>query len=269
MLRKLVFVVCAIAVTLSSCGRQVTPDRPGTSGAGLQPGLMQINFNTYSAMDFTNVWYVIALNTSGTGGQPYAINGNSQQNWLDFSFEIIVFQLPGSPAPQAELIQFISQPGVGGGTVKVPSRPLVVTPQQLQLIPNCNGSGTQFCVTVDRRVFAGLINSGTPSPTPSASPSPTASPSATPSPAPFGGTWFINWFTVQPATGGSTGGQVIDAPGVGGPLDTSWLPPNPPSHNYDTTTAFNASWQAVAVPGWPQVTPASAQIAGGAVINNP
>jgi hypothetical protein len=235
---------------------------------------MQIKFNTVAPLQFANVWYVIALNTSGTGGEPYAINGNQTQNWLDYSFEIIVFQLPGSSAPQAELIQFISQPGIGGGTVKTPSQPLVVTQQQLQLIPNCNGSGTQFCVTVDRHVFAGLINSGatpTPSPTtsPSTSPSPSASPSATPSPPPFGGTWYINWFTVNPANAPQAGGQVIDAPGTGGPLDTTWVPPNPPSHNYDTTTAFDASWQYVAPPGWPQVANQAAQIAGGEVLNNP
>ena len=273
MLRKLVFVVCAMALTLSSCGRQVTPNRTGTSATGLASGYMQIKFNTYQAMDFGNVWYVIALNTSGTGGQPYAINGNSQQNWTDFSFEIVLYQVPGQAAPQVKLIQFISQPGIGGGTVKVPTTITAYASQLLQFTPNCNGAQTQLCVTINRTLFAGLSGSGTtPSPTPGPSSSPTSTPSASPSaspttspsPQPFGGTWFINWFTVNAATG-----QVIDAPGPSGPTDVSWLPPIPTSHNYDTTTSFDFAWQGVPPPGWVQVTPASAQIAGGEVLNNP
>ncbi len=132
MFRKLVFVLCALSLTLASCGRQVTPNRPGTSGEGLQPGYMEIKFNTYQTMNFSTVWYVIALNTDGTGRQPYPFNGNQQQNWLGYSFEIIVYQLPGQTAPSASLVQFITQQGTGGGTIKVPTQPLTVAPQQLQ-----------------------------------------------------------------------------------------------------------------------------------------
>lgn len=251
MLRKLIFVVSAVALTLVSCGRQVTPDRTGTSAGGLQPGQMQIKFNTYQPMDFTNVWYVIALNTSGTGGEPYAINGNAAQNWFNYSFEIIVYQLAGQSAPQAAIIQFLSEPGIGGGTVKQPSQPLTVAQQQLQLIPNCNGSQTQLCLTIDRAIFNGIV------------------PSGTSSPPPLGTSFYINWFTVNPTSGGGVPGQVIDAPGQSGPTDASWLPPNPPSHVYDTTIAFDYPWTAVQPPGWPQVNPAPAQIAGGEVLNNP
>lgn len=281
MVRKLVFVLCAMSLTLASCGHQVTPNRPGTSGQGLQPSQMQIKFNTSSAMDFTNVWYVIALNTSGpapgTNGEPYAFFGNNAQNWVNYSFEIIVYQLQGQTSPTASLVQFVTTTGPGGGTVKTPTQPLTVNPQQLQLFPNCNGAGTQFCLTIDRHIFSGIgataAPSASPSPTPtgSASASPSASPSGSPSPTPtpgaIAGVWYINWFTVQPTGAGPTGGgSVIDAPGPLGASDQTWLPPNT---NYDTTTAFDLTWNAVPPPGWKQVTPAAAQIAGGEVLNAP
>lgn len=265
MLRKLVLVVCTMAVTLISCGRQVTPDRTGTSANGLAPGFMEVKFSTVGQLNFTQVWYVIALNTSGTGTVPYAINGNSQQNWLNYSSEIIIYQLPSQSAPQARVIQFIPQ--VGNGGIKVPTPPLSVTPQQLILIPNCNGSGTQFCVQIQRNVLAGLL----PTPTPSASATPTGSPSPTPTgsatPLPFSGTWFINWFTVNPSGAEGIPGAVIDAPGLQGALDQSWTPSNPPSGNYDTATQFDFPWQSVT--GWPQVSNPSAQIFGGEVLNTP
>lgn len=275
MLRKLIFVLCAVAVTLTSCGRQVTPNRTGTSANGLPSGFIELKFNTYQPMDFTNVWYVFVLNTSGTGGEPYALNGNQQQNWLNYSFEVVVYQLPGQSAPQASIIQFLIEPGTNGGTIKTPSRPFVVSPQQLVLYPNCNGSQTQLCVQIDRRIFAGLLFTPTPSPSPSASPtsspstSPSPGPSVSPTTQPFGGSWFINWFTVNPTSAQGNPGQVIDAPGQSGPNDLTWLPPNPPGGVYDTTTTFDFQWQGVPPPGWVQVTPSAAQIQGGEVINTP
>ena len=276
MLRKLIFVVSAVALTLVACGRQVTPDRTGTSNQGLLPGQMQIKFNTAGAMNFSNVWYVLAFNTSGTGGEPYAINGNPNQNWLDFSFEIIISQAQGQLSPQATLVQFLSQPGVGGGTLKVPRFPLPYTPQQLQLNPNCNGQQTQICVTIDRALFSGLAQATAPPTTsPSASPSgsptasPSSSPTATPTSQPFSNVWYINWFTVNPSSSPTNPGQVIDAPGPNGPTDVTWVPENPASHNYNITTQIDAPWNAVPPPGWPQVALPAAQISGGEVLNNP
>jgi len=275
MVRKLLFVLCAMSLTLASCGRQVTPNRPGTSG-GLLPGTMQIKFNTYQPLDFVNVWYIIALNTSapapGSNGEPYPFNGNSNQNWVNYSFEIIVYQLQGQSAPTASLVQFVNQSGPGRGIIKVPTQPFTVTPQQLQLNPNCNGSLTQFCITIDRHVFSGL-GSATPTPSPTTSPtttpssSPSASPTASPTPGAISGVWYINWFTVLPTSAGpQAGGSVIDAPGALGASDQQWLPPNT---NYDTATVFDSPWNAVPPPGWPQVTPSQAQIAGGEVLNAP
>lgn len=261
MFRKLIFVLCAMSLTLASCGRQVTPNRPGTSGQGLQPGYMQIKFNTYQAMDFTNVWYVLAFNTDGSGQQPYPFNGNDAQNWLGYSFEIIVYQLQGQSSPTAALVQFVSQTNPGGGpSLKRPTPPLPYNQQSLIVTPNCNGSGTQFCITIDRHLFSGLAGStSTPSPSPSSS--------ASPVPPAISGIWNINWFTVQPTTlGGEGAGQVIDAPGPQGASDLQWLPPN---RTYDTSKSFDLPWNAVPPPGWPQVQNQAAQIAGGEVLNNP
>lgn len=286
MFRKLMFVLCAMSLTLASCGRQVTPNRSGTSGGGPPSGFIQIKFTTAQAMDFVNVWYVIAVNTEGaaaaTNGEPYPINANQNQNWLNYSFEIIVFQTPGQTGPQAALIQFLTAHPAGSPPIKYPSQPFVLTPQQLLLTPNCNGQQTQFCLLIDRNVFAGLLsNSPTPSASPSGSPSaspsasPSGSPSASPSPTPSGspapptvtGSWYFNWFTVTSNAGGpgaASQGQIIDAPGTLGVNDQSWTPPNSP---YNTATSFDVLWNAV--PSWPQVSSGAAQIAGGEVLNTP
>jgi hypothetical protein len=234
---------------------------------------MEIKFNTYpgAPMDFANVWYVIALNTSGpapgTPGMPYAVNGNQVQNWLNYSFEFIIYELQGQTSPSVAFIQFVTQPGTGGGTIKVPTQPLTVSSQQVQLYANCNGSQTQFCLIIDRHIFSGL-GVGTPTPSPTASgtpsPAPSATPTASPTPGAIAGSWFINWFTVSPSGGPTAAGSVIDAPGLGGASNANWLPPN---GAYDTTTDFDLTWNAIPPPGWPQVTPSAAQIAGGEVLN--
>jgi hypothetical protein len=273
MFRKLIFVLCAVAFTLASCGRQVTPDRTGTNAQGLSAGFMEVKFNTYQPLDFVNVWYVIALNTDGTGQQPYPINGNQQRNWLGYSFELIVYQLPGQTGPQASLWEFTQQ-NVSGVTVKVPAPIIAYAPQQIQLTPNCDNSQTAFCVIIDRHLFSGLSGATpTPSPTSSASssptpsPTPSTSPTATPAPPAVAGIWNVNWFTVTPTSAGpQAGGAVIDAPGPLGVNDQTWLPP---SGTYDTTTQLDEIWTGVPPPGWPQVTPPAAQIAGGEVINVP
>lgn len=238
---------------------------------------MQIKFSTTQPMDFVNTWYVIALNTqgavNGTNGMPYP--GRIQINaWTNFSFEIIVSQTQGQTGPSVSLIQFVPQANTGGGTIKVPTQVTGYTPQQLVLTPNCNSQGTQFCVLIDRNLFAGLGSttpppSSSPSTSPSASPStsPSGSPSPSPSPGALTGTWYINWFTVEPSNPGGTGGQVIDAPGLGGVNDLQWTPAGSP---YDTATAFDVPWNAD--PAWPAPNSSlnpGAQIAGGEVLNTP
>jgi len=237
MLRFLILAVCATAFTLAACGRQVTPDRPGTNGVGLLPGFAQVRFTAGAPLDFQNVAYIVAFNTSGTGGEPYAINGNQTRNWQDYSFEIVLGG--GGGIVQPTVFQFITQ-NRGGGSVKVPFR-LQPTAQQLQFDPNCNGQGTQLCVTFDRRLFNGIQTGGSPSP----------------SPTPQSSQWFVNWFTADASTR-----QPLDAPGLGGVNDTSFV-----FGPLDTTVSFDQLWTAAA--GWPQAPTPQSQIVGGEVLNNP
>jgi hypothetical protein len=267
MLRKLIFVVSALALTLTSCGRQVTPDRnTGSSGQfGLPSGYMQIKFNTVGTLDFVNNWYVLAFNTSGTGGEPYALFGNTANNWKDWSLEIVVSQPPGGQV-QAVAYQFITQQGTGN--IKAPFK-LNPTQQQLYVVPNCNNLGTQFCVNVDRHIFSPVTATPTPGASPSGSPSPSASPSGSPSPSPTpiptppNGTapvWYVNWFVASPQ--GSPQGQVVDAPGQAGINDVSF------QYIVDTTRIVDvAPWTYQA--GWTAGPSQSATIAGGEILNNP
>lgn len=241
MLRKLIFAVSVLALTLTSCGRQVTPNRnSGSSGQfGLPAGYMQIKFNTAGQLDFANNWYVLAFNTSGTGGEPYAIYGNQAQNWTNWSAEILVYQLQSSSQPVAVMWQFITQQGTG--SLKAPYQVRVTTPQQLQLNPNCNGLGTQFCVTVDRHIFI----------------PPTATPTAA--------TWYVNWFVASPQTSVSApnSGTVVSAPGPLGINDSSVF-----QYTVDTTLVTDvAPWTRQSA--WPAGPTDSATIAGGEILNNP
>jgi hypothetical protein len=262
MLRKLILAVSVLALTLTSCGRQVTPNRNnGTSGQfGLPAGYMQIKFDTQGQLDFTNNWYVLAFNTSGTGGEPYAIFGNQAQNWKDWWDEIIVFQPPNGQV-QAAAYQFITQQGTGSlkSPYNVTGR---ITPQQLQVNPNCNGSGTEFCVTFDRHIFIPV----TVTPSPGASPSATPSGSPSPTPTPATGTaavWYVNWFVASPsASSNAPFGSVVSAPGVLGPQDASF------QYTVNTTTAVDTTpWRFQA--GWATASSPSATLAGGEILNNP
>jgi hypothetical protein len=196
---------------------------------------MQVKFTTAAPMDFTNVQYVIMFNTSTQGGEPYA-NG-FLNNFANYSFAIVVGG--NGTLSQVQVIQYVRSPGAGGGTIATPQS-IPYTPQQLQFNLNSNGQNTQFTVTFDRRLFNGIV--ATPTPVAGANPN----------------LWFVNWFTTNGA------GQPIDAPGIGGPQDTSFTFGAP---GIDVSTSFDLQW--VAAAGWPQVNPPSAKIAGGEVINSP
>jgi hypothetical protein len=233
----MLFVVSVAAFTFAACGRQVTPDR-STTPSGLPAGFMQVKFTTAQAMDFTNVQYVIMFNTSTSGGMPYA-NGY-QTNYANYWFAIVVGG--NGVLSSVQVVQYVRNTGVGGGQVASP-QVLPYTPQQLQFNLNSNGQNTQFTVTFDRRLFNGIVP--TPSPAPGANPN----------------LWYANWFT----TNGS--GQPIDAPGIGGPQDQTFTFPTSGLPGFDVSTSFDQQFNANA--GWPQVTPRSAQIAGGEIINSP
>lgn len=235
---------------------------------------MMFKFNTAAAMNFSNYAYVIALDTENpTQGQPYAYNAGNAQSWYGFSFEIIV---TGNPVT-ATLVQFVTQPGTNGGVIKYPTT-IAGYPQQLLILnPNCNGQNTQFCVQIDRHLFAGIgaaspnpapSASTSPSASPSGSPGPSASPSATPSPtptaAPISGIWYVNWFTAVAPQNAIPPGQtdIIDSPA--GPNDRSWLPT--PNQSYDTALPFDYTWQGNTGPAPSDM---AAEVISGEVINAP
>lgn len=260
MVRKLLVVFALTALTLASCGRQVTPDRPGENGAGLQSGQMQINVTTQGQVDFVNNWYVLAFNLScpSLGQQPcmpYAVNGNAAHNYQNWDFELVLAQPNGSSTVQPFFYQFVTV----NGNVKQPYLLTNYNPaQDIHVNTNSNNSGTQFSVTFFRRIFNGVQNTG-PNPTPAPSNGPT-----TP--------WYMNFFVASPQAGvGSTPpGQVIFAPGVGGLTDQTFTFPAS-SPGLDPTSSFDLPWTGLGSPPWmmPSNGSPSAQIIGGEVINNP
>lgn len=264
-----------MALTLASCGHQVTPDR--TTGVnGIPSGTMQIRFTTAGPPDFTNNLYILAFNITG-GGMPYAPNGNQLMNWVNFDFEVVVQNINGVPTPQ--MFQFVSHNGVGGGTIKQPFGPLQATPQQLFVTvgASCNGDPNSFCLNISRELFVGSSpGTATPSTSPSASPSPSPTASASPSPGPSvtglpSGVWFVNWFVASTSSQNGPPGQVVDAPGIGGVTDKTF------TFTVDTTSALSCTgtnttsactWNAPGA-GWPSAPSAASQIVGGAVFNSP
>jgi hypothetical protein len=236
--------LCAMALTfvVVSCGRQVTPNRTGSGGTGLSPGQIQLKFNTPlgTTLDFNNVWYVIAINTNGPAsqqpnGMPYGINAGPARGWINFSYEVIVYASNSTGGqPQVQILEFLPQ--TVGNTKATIS--IQYSPQQVVLNPNCRGDGSQFCVTIQTALFNGI--SGSPANV---------------------NTWYFNWFTQQPGNGGA----LIDAPDQSN-NPTPWADTTF-TFSGDVTTKFDTPW--TAVPGWPAVSPAAAQVGGGEVVNNP
>jgi hypothetical protein len=275
MIRKLSLLVLATALIVSACGRQVTPDRAGTNGAGLSAGFMQVKYRTLQPFDFTNVRYVIAFNTSGTGGTPYAPNAY-QTNFPNYSFEFIIYGAGGGTY-NVVLYQFVRQTVAGGGTTVTPQI-INYNAALVNFNPNSNGQGTEFTLTFSRTLFYGIFTpspspsptlSPTPSPTPvgaTPSPSPSGSPTAAPTQAPpFSNIWYWNFFTAQPPIPGNIdqSAQTLDAFSTGGlgPSDnSSVLGP------LDITTTFDLTYNASV---GPTITPASAQITGAEFLNAP
>jgi len=200
---------------------------------------MQVKFTTQGPMDFNNNRYAIVFNTSGNGMEPYAKDA-AQLTYTNYSFAIIVGGSGGQVG--AQVVQYVSQPGVGGGTVKIPQR-LPVPPQDLILIPNSNGQNTQFTVQFARFIFNGILGAGA---TPSSAP-PTTAPQST---------WYINWFTLDSQN------YPQDAPGLGGKNDTTFQFAINVNNVVSAQMWFNPA-------GAQQAPSPSLQLVSGQVDNNP
>ncbi len=267
MIRKLSLLVLAASLIVTACGRQVTPDRAGVGPGGLNAGFLQIKFRTAAPLDFTNVAYVITFNTTGSGGTPYARNGNVANNYLDYSYQIIVGGNGALAGPV--LYQYVTPiTGTGQTGPKQAQQVNGYFPSQLQFNANSNGLNTEFTITIDRSLFNGNYTPAptatptvSPSPTPTPvgatpSPTPSASPTTAPTPPPtFSNIWAWNFFTVA-------GGGTVDAFSVtgNGPIDTNFSRP------FDITQTFDLPYNATSLPA---ITPASAQISGAEFVNAP
>lgn len=261
-----------MAFIVSACGRQVTPNRAGTGNTGLNSGYMSVKFKVMAPLDFTNYSYVVVFNTTGTGVTP--LPQGSITNFAGYSFALIVYGSGGQAAVQA--VQY-ARPGPPSQAPVLYTLP--TTPQQLILAPNDNGAGTEFTVTFQRQIFAG-INVGAPSTSPSASASPTTTPSPSPSPTssgatptpspsptgtpPFATTWNFNYFVTSPyVPNGQSLPIPVDSLGTGGPKDTSFVSPT-----LDITQVFDTTFTVLAGTQHPTDQGAD-NIVSGEIANNP
>ena len=205
MLRKLTFgFVLVTAFIVAACGRQVTPNPPGLGAGGALPGYMIVKFDVAGTFNFANYQYWTVFNTTGNGITP--LTNPQQTNWKAYSTALLAAGQGG--ATSATLIQFLKNSNPAIPPTFFPIRGL--TPQQLQYIPNNNGTNTEFQLTFLRSVFA-PINSPSPGPSPSTSP------------APFSNIWLFNAFVTQATVQNQL--VFLDSMGSGGPTDTTFVSP--------------------------------------------
>lgn len=266
MIRKFGFSILVMALIVSACGRQVTPNPHGVASNGIPAGFMQVKFRTAQPLDYANVTYDIVFNTSGVGKTPYP--NCAQTNCQNYSFEFVVGGTGTSVSPV--LLQYISQ---GTGNLAQVVQIVYIPGTDLIFNSNSNGQGNEFSITFNRGLFNGLLGTRmTPPPSPSASPiasaspssssSPTAAPTSTPQPS-YSNVWYANFFTSQVDTSQPYHvGAPYDSLGVGGASDTSYISPA-----YNVDTEFDTIITATIGGNLPAVP--AAQIAGGEVLNAP
>lgn len=194
--RRLAFVlVISAALLVVACGRQVTPNPPGLGAGGAPPGYMAVFFNVSSVFNFSNYQYLIVLNTSGDGRTPST--DTIQTNWDGYSYAMVA---RGNGATSfAQLVQFRRNPN----NPHIPPAwlPLHTTPQNFSYNLNANGSGSEFSILAQKRVFS----------------------SPAPSPSPTSNVWTFNAFATQ--ANGSGQWQFFDSLGAGGPVDPQFVSP--------------------------------------------
>jgi hypothetical protein len=233
MIRKLSsgFVVVLItAFIVSACGRQVTPNPLGLGPGGAPPGYISVIFDTASAFNFSNYQYMVVLNTSGNGATPST--DTLQTNWNGYSFALMA--LGNGVSSYAQPIYFArnSNPHIPPAWLR-----LGTTPQTFSYNLNNNGTGTEFSILAQKRMF-----NYAPSPAPSATPS---------------NVWTFNAFVTQASNGGNW--YFLDSMGPGGPIDPQFVSPK-----LCMTEPFDNTYYAYFTPNDP-----AAQIVTIEIANNP
>lgn len=239
MLRRATSAASALLlIFVAACGHQVTPS-PTSLNSDLA-GHIQVKFQVNGTLDFTNVVYVIAIDSCGTG-VPYPNAFATGYNSYTFAF--LVGGGFGSTALPL-LFQYYVNPNSSGSLTKLSVNNL--NPSTTQFNPNYNGTSSEFEFTFLRSDLNNPLQiplpcpnstpvpSSTPTPTPTAAASPTAtptpapgatgptpSPSPTPTPtaspvSPYLTTWTFNLMTFSPNQ------TALDSLGYGGPTDNTF-----------------------------------------------
>ncbi|HZV76810.1 MAG TPA: hypothetical protein VFF63_03505 [Candidatus Babeliales bacterium] len=198
MTRRLSFgfiVVLVTAFIVAACGRQVTPNPPGLGPGGTPPGYLAIFFDTEAPFNFSNYQYMVIFNTTGSDITPST--DTIQTNWAGYSFALIA--LGNGISSYAEPVYFErnSNPHIAPAWLR-----LGTTPQTFSYNLNNNGTGTEFSILAQRRLF-------------DYNPSP--------SPSPPSNLWTFNAVVTQAQPGGTW--LFYDSMGPGGPIDPQFVSP--------------------------------------------
>jgi hypothetical protein len=197
MLRKIAFACVILAgVIAAACGRQVTPNPPGLGPGGAPPGYLAVFFNTTATFNFTTYQYMFVLNTTGDGRTPST--DTLQTNWDGYSYAMIARGNGISSFAQAyQFIRSNQNPHIPPAL-----QPLFPPPQLFSYNLDANGTGTEFSILAQKRIF-----SATPGP----------------SPTPTSNVWTFNAFVTQ----ANQQGQWVfyDSMGAGGPVDPQFVSP--------------------------------------------
>ena len=213
---------------LAACGRQVTGLGAPDAGS-IQSGHMLLRVRVAGPLDFTNVAYLIVINTSGNQVEPYP--QAQLTGFLNYSFAFVVGG--NTNVSQPLLIQYYLAPGTTSGLLKFP---ITIPPQLINYVPNSGGNpsgGGEFTINFARSLLYGVNPGGSPTPVATTTPLPTpvatktgtaasatASPTLNPNVSPTTAAqewWAINFITVDPTTG-----IPLDSMGFGGPTDTTF-----------------------------------------------
>jgi hypothetical protein len=231
-------------MVLSGCGRQVTGlNIPSGGGSGLAPGQTLIRFETNGPLDFQNLEYLIVLNTTGNGNQPFAQGLNSDfKNWTHY------FIVGGGAnfANFPQLQQIYPDPTNGAPNHYAPPIPVNLIKFQAS-VPTANAQNA-FQITFDRCVLD--------LPGPSATSQPPVCINGTGPPFNYiSNLWNISLFTLDRTQ------SPIDSLGTNGPTDTSY------NFAIDTATTVNTNHFKPASNA--TVSNPSAQILGIEVLSEP
>ncbi len=272
MIKRLGFILLATALIVADCGRQVTPNKPGTTGGGTQPGYMTVKFNVAAGFNFNAYTYVVVFNTSGDGKTPTA--WGAQNNYPGYSYMVAVTNSGG----QLTWSSCVYQRQLSSSSLPV----LLAVPANAQEFPPVQVTSSGSMTFTFARILAAFYATPSPAPTatatatatatPTATPtgSPTATPSPTPSPGSLAPIWYYNYFTVQgnivncsavPGYGPTT---ILDSLGSNGNNDSSFTDPT----GIDTTTFTDTGTFYASIPTVP-LSDQQAQISGGEIINSP